>query len=323
MTRRSASTTSPICSARRRRCSSAISSPPIASARSPSAVPVRAGIGHVSHPPGSLAGSAHRGPSARHRSAAPVVNHNFPLDAEYRFSLELYRTNLEAIRGLEHPHQIEITVDGERVFIATVGGENEQRAGRCEHHRARRDAVDARLQVRVPVKAGPHEVGATFVRKIGEGTQRLRPFLAQLRRHLRLNRPAAHRDADDRRAVQPTGPGRHAEPRSASSRAARRPQPTKTLCATKILSTLARRAYRRPVTKADSTSPARPSIAPAEPRGTSTAGIQMALRRLLASPTFVFRVEEDSPTAQAGHAPACERCRAGVAAVVLPLEQHP
>ena len=37
--------------------------------------------------------------------------------------------------------------------------------------------IDARLQVRVPVTAGPHAVGATFVRKIGAGTQRLRPFL--------------------------------------------------------------------------------------------------------------------------------------------------
>ena len=55
-----------------------------------------------------------------------VVNHNFPLDAEYHFSLALYRTNLEAIRGLEHPHQIEITIDGARVFIATIGGETEK-----------------------------------------------------------------------------------------------------------------------------------------------------------------------------------------------------
>ena len=57
-----------------------------------------------------------------------VVNHTFPLDAEYRFSLALYRTNLEAIRGLEHPHQIEITVDGERVFLATIGGDTENGA---------------------------------------------------------------------------------------------------------------------------------------------------------------------------------------------------
>ena len=105
-----------------------------------------------------------------------VVDHTFPVDAEYRFSLELYRTNLEAIRGLEHPHQIEITVDGERVFLTTIGGDNDQ-VPQGASITERSDAVDARLQVVVPVKAGPHEVGASFVRKIGEGTQRLRPFL--------------------------------------------------------------------------------------------------------------------------------------------------
>src|SRR5262245_21072344 len=104
-----------------------------------------------------------------------VVHYNFPVDGEYRFSLELYRNNLEAIRGLEHPHQIEITVDGERVFLTTVGGDTTQSSG--ESITERSDAVDARLKVVVPVKAGPHEVGASFVRQIGQGAQRLRPFL--------------------------------------------------------------------------------------------------------------------------------------------------
>jgi len=132
-----------------------------------------------------------------------VVTHSFPQDAEYHFSLALYRTNLEAIRGLEHPHQIEITIDGARVFLATVGGEAEK-GEPAEVITDRSDAIDARLQVRVPVTAGPHAVGATFVRKIGAGTQRLRPF----------NGPAAHRNADDRRAVQPHWPRQDAEPRA-------------------------------------------------------------------------------------------------------------
>ena len=106
-----------------------------------------------------------------------VVKHTFPLDAEYRFSLALYRNNLEAIRGLEHPHQLEITVDGERVFLATVGGDMENAGPSGASITERSDAIDARLQVSVPVKAGTHAVSATFVRKIGEGTQRLRPFL--------------------------------------------------------------------------------------------------------------------------------------------------
>ena len=181
-----------------------------------------------------------------------VVTHNFPLDAEYRFSLELYRTNLEAIRGLEHPHQIEITVDGERVFLGTVGGDtDEPPAGASITERS--DAVDARLQATVPVKAGPHAVGASFVRKIGEGTQRLRPFSAA---------PPGTYDSTGRPHLETltiAGPFNAAGPGSTPSRQrvfSCRPLAGSTrsqeeACATKILSTLARRAYRRPVTQAD------------------------------------------------------------------------
>ena len=227
-----------------------------------------------------------------------VVKHTFPLDAEYRFSLELYRTNLEAIRGLEHPHQIEITVDGERVFIITVGGDNDPSLPAGASITERSDAVDARLNVTVPVKAGPHEVGASFVRKIGEGTQRLRPFLRS---------SAGTYDSTGRPHIEtltiagpfnPVGPGDtpsrqrifSCRPKTAADEDA---------CATKILSTLARQAYRRPVTKGD-TSRLLTFYRAGRAKGNFDSGIQMALRRLLASPSFVFRVEEDSPTAKAG-----------------------
>jgi mono/diheme cytochrome c family protein len=219
-----------------------------------------------------------------------VVDHTFPLDAEYRFSLELYRTNLEAIRGLEHPHQIEITVDGERVFLTTIGGDNDK-VPQGTSITERSDAVDARLQVVVPVKAGPHEVGASFVRKIGEGTQRLRPFLRS---------SAGTYDSTGRPHIEtltvagpfnPMGPG---ETPSRQHIFSCRPSngSQEEACATRILSTLARRAYRRPVTKAD-TSRLLTFYRAGRAKGSFDTGIQMALRRLLASPTFVFRVEED------------------------------
>ena len=224
-----------------------------------------------------------------------AVNHNFPLDAEYKFSLELYRTNLEAIRGLEHPHQIEITVDGERVFLATIGGDADK-AAQGESITERSDAVDARLRVSVPVKAGPHAVGASFVRKIGEGAQRLRPFLRS---------SAGTYDSTGRPHIEtltiagpfsPMGPGdtpsrrRVFSCRPEQGRAASVSQ--EEVCASTILSTLARRAYRRPVTKAD-TSRLLTFYRAGRAKGTFDTGIQMALRRLLASPTFVFRVEEN------------------------------
>jgi hypothetical protein len=223
-----------------------------------------------------------------------VVNHTFPVDAEYHFSLALYRTNLEAIRGLEHPHQIEITLDGERIFLGTVGGEVEKapaEKGPQISITERSDAVDATLQVRVPVKAGTHAVGATFVRKIGAGTQRLRPFLRS---------SAGTYDSTGRPHIEtltiagpfnPTGPGVTASrERIFSCRPSGVSQ--EEACATKILSTLARRAYRRPVTSADTTR-LLTFYRAGRAKGNFDAGIQMALRRLLASPNFVFRVEED------------------------------
>jgi mono/diheme cytochrome c family protein len=223
-----------------------------------------------------------------------VVNHTFPVDAEYRFSLALYRTNLEAIRGLEHPHQIEITLDGERIFLGTVGGEVEKdpaEKGPQISITERSDAVDAKLQVRIPVKAGTHAVGATFVRKIGAGTQRLRPFLRS---------SAGTYDSTGRPHIEtltiagpfnPTGPGVTASrERIFSCRPSAVSQEDG--CAKKILSTLARRAYRRPVTSADA---ARllTFYRAGRAKGDFDTGIQMALRRLLASPNFVFRVEEN------------------------------
>src|SRR4030095_8739577 len=179
-----------------------------------------------------------------------VVKHTFPLDAEYRFSLELYRTNLEAIRGLEHPHQIEITVDGERVFIITVGGDNDPSLPAGASITERSDAVDPRLTVTVPVKAGPHDVGASFVRKIGEGTQRLRPFLrSSAGTYDSTGRPHIE-TLTVRGPFNPVGPGNTpSRERVFSCRPGQANQ--EEACATKILSTLARRAYRRPVTTAD------------------------------------------------------------------------
>jgi mono/diheme cytochrome c family protein len=225
-----------------------------------------------------------------------VARHTFPLDGEYQFSLALYRNNLEAIRGLEHPHQVEITVDGERIFLVTIGGDSE--SGATGSITDRSDAIDARLQVRVPVTAGPHAVGASFVRKIGAGTQRLRPFLRSSagtydstgRPHLETLTIAG--------PFNPTGPGDTPSRRRIFTCRPARPA-DEAACATKILSPLARRAFRRPVTRAD-LDMLLGFFRTGREKGTFDAGIQMALRRILASPTFVFRVEDDPPAKAPG-----------------------
>ena len=219
-----------------------------------------------------------------------IAQYNFPLSGEYEFRVTLLRNNLEGIRGLEHSHQLEISVDGERVLLETVGGEADaNRPGATVTDKS--DVTDARLRVRVPVQAGPREVAATFVRKIGESTTRLRPFdRSNADTYESIGRPHVETltvlgpflpsgagDTPSRRRIFICRP---------DTRAQEEP------CARRILSTLAQRAYRRPVTGAD-LDLLLPFYKEGRQKGSFETGIQLALRRLLASPTFVFRAEAD------------------------------
>jgi cytochrome c551/c552 len=223
-----------------------------------------------------------------------AARHNFPLTGEYEFRVALLRTNLSAIRGLEFPHQLEITVDGERVLLKTVGGEAE--ADRDGTIAEKSDATDARLRVRVPVTAGPHDVAATFIRKIGEGTNRLRPFVrSNSDTYESTGRPHVE-------TLTILGPFTSLGPSDTPSRRRIflcRPenQNQEEPCARRILSKLAQRAYRRPVSAAD-LDLLLPFYKEGRRKGTFETGIQLALRRLLASPTFVFRAENDPPNAK-------------------------
>ncbi len=91
-----------------------------------------------------------------------VVRYNFPLDGEYSFQANLYRTNLNIMRGLESPHQVEFAVDGRRIHLASMGGADDL-ASLFQKPTDTGDAVDARLRVRVPIKAGPHVVTVAFL----------------------------------------------------------------------------------------------------------------------------------------------------------------
>jgi mono/diheme cytochrome c family protein len=219
-----------------------------------------------------------------------LADYTFPLSGEYEFRVTLLRNNLEGIRGLEHPHQLEIAVDGERLLLETVGGDADAvRPGATITDKS--DFTDARLRVRVPIQAGPHEVTATFVRKIGEGTTRLRPFdRSNADTYESVGRPHVE-------TLTVTGPFLPSSPGDTPSR--RRifickpdNRSQEETCARRILATLAQRAYRRPVTAAD-LELLLPFYREGRQKGTFENGIQLALRRLLASPTFVFRAEGD------------------------------
>jgi len=229
-----------------------------------------------------------------------AVTHNFPVDAEYEFSLELFRNNLEGIRGLQHSHQVEIAVDGQRILLESIGRGHEPEMPPETIITDRSDATDARLRVLAPVSAGEHTVTAAFVRKIGASPERLRPF----------DRSNANTYAGDGNPhlESLTIAGPYAATGSGES-ATRdrifscRPETAadELPCATEILSRLGRQAYRRPV---DQTDLARllPFFEQGRERGSFDAGIQFALRRILASPSFVFRAENDPGNLALGEA---------------------
>ena len=83
-----------------------------------------------------------------------AVRHAFPRDGVYDVQVRLMRNRNENVEGLTEPHQMEITLDGERLQLFTVTS-NRNRSG---SYYADED-VDKHLNLRMRVKAGPHAVG--------------------------------------------------------------------------------------------------------------------------------------------------------------------
>ena len=226
------------------------------------------------------------------------VRHTFPLDAEYEFRTQLYRTNLNIVRGLQYPSEFEISIDGRQVHHVTIGG-NDDLAAMFDKPTDTGDVVELRMRVRVPVKAGPHEVTATFIENMAvKDTVRLQPF---------LRASADNFDWAGRPHIQTftvTGPfNADGTGDTASRREIFTCRPTSSRrerdCASQILSRLARRAYRQPVSKAE-LEPILGFYDAARKKGTFENGIQRGLERILASPRFAFRVEHDPESVTAG-----------------------
>jgi len=220
------------------------------------------------------------------------IRHNFPLDGEYMFQAKLYRTNLNIVRGLESAHEVEFAVDGERVLIARIGGPEDLEA-LFQKPTDTGDLVDARLRVRVPIKAGPHVVTVAFlqVSQIA-GPGRLQHYIRSTVDNFDWSGQPHIQTLTVNGPFGVTGPGDTPSRRRiftcvpANSRA-------ESACAKQILSRLARRAYRQPVADAD-LERIMTFFESGRKSGGFESGIQSALQRILASPQFVFRIERDS-----------------------------
>ena len=215
-----------------------------------------------------------------------AASHYFPVDGEYVFRLRLQRAWETSIRGLNVQNQFEIRVDGVRVAQFTLGG------GTPPSRTFVYDGDDA-LQARVAVKAGLHQVMATMLKSDngvpeGGGPDRLSPYSRQ---GDNASSPIAIA------SLLIGGPHNGKVPVDSPSRqllyvcrAANAAEETP--CATKILSNLARRAYRRSATDED-TQTLLSFYNRARAAGTFDDGIRSALERVLVSPDFLFRIEAD------------------------------
>jgi hypothetical protein len=244
------------------------------------------------------------------------IEYNFPVDAEYDIAAELARDLNEQMPLYAEEQLLEIAIDGERVALFTLpavplmapqAASNDpnapaisqivQRFQLSREARAERNRADADWRVRVPVPAGRRTVTATFIARTAalDEPARLpfeRPYPAGV--NIPETRTGAYL-----RAVEISGPYDATRAGDTASRrrifscepAAGTDAAQAEGCAREILSGLARRAYRRPVTDAD--------LAPLlgfyrdGAQGGFDAGVQLALKRLLVSPEFLFRVEQE------------------------------
>ena len=231
-----------------------------------------------------------------------AARHTFPLNGEYVVKVRLQRQLYDYLIGMGFPHDLEVRVDGKRVGLLTVGGAakgqpapatfNGNIISDTEWEAYMHDA-DAKLEVRFTAEAGTRVVGVSFLDGHLEQEGVVLPLQADY--DAMLNE---HYDGNPRiesvaigGPFKPSGPGETPSRRRIfvchPARTADEPA-----CARRILSTLARRAYRRPVSDADLETLLQ-FFDSGRQQGTFEAGIQNALQRLLADPDFIFRIERD------------------------------
>ncbi len=255
----------------------------------------------------------------------------FPASGEYLFEMRPKESGVAG--GFEgvtaEPHQLDVSLDGSRVWTGTV----QRPEGLRGDERSR--AILESMQFRAQVRAGSHLVQAYFAAKTSAYVEDLfDPYLRRTPYRSASGEPvissvaitgplrdaatpdattadvttAAAAAADAAKATELSGdsPSRRrlfvCSPASTATGVEIEAESEEaTNCAKTILSTTARRAYRRPVTDADLEIPLALYRAGASSGGFE-AGIELAVRGILVSPNFLFRFE-DQPSAVAPDTP--------------------
>ncbi|MXZ71538.1 MAG: DUF1592 domain-containing protein [Acidobacteria bacterium] len=244
-----------------------------------------------------------------------AIKHYFPLDGDYEVKIRLRRMIYDYIVGMGRSHVIEVRLDGALIERFTVGDADRfgypsaySFFGTIRGDPAWEEYVsneaDAGLAVRFPAKAGLRTVGVSFVEARTEPTgvleRRLSGFSLSGLGFYHGN--AAVERVEIAGPYDATGPGdTPSRRRLFTCRPASGDVADEARCATEILTALARRAYRRPVTDGDLATLMEFYEAGHAERDFE-AGIQKAVERMLVAPQFLFRIERDPVDIRAGAA---------------------
>jgi hypothetical protein len=212
--------------------------------------------------------------------------YTFPQSGEYEVQIRLSRDRDEKIEGLSEPHQVELLLDRQRLHSFDVAPIRPSPGPKPA------PAADAHLTCRITVTAGRHLLGATFLKKPSDLAETARqPYQARFNsyRHPRLQ-PAIYSVS----VIGPLSGGTSADSPTRRRLLGSRPRALvdEEAAARRVLSRVARRAWRRPIVDADLQGPMKLYRA-GRAGGDFDAGIEMALSGVLISPEFLFRVESD------------------------------
>lgn len=211
----------------------------------------------------------------------------FPADGEYEFQMRPKESGVAG--GFEgvtaEPHQLDVSIDDTVIWSGTV-----QRPEGARGDERNRLILES-MRFRAPVTAGAHLVQLYFRAKTSAYVEDLfdpalrrdpyrapngEPVVSSVSVTGPFQETAAIADSPSRQRLFVCTPSRRSE---------------EAACAERIIATLARRAYRRPVTEADLAVPLR-LYRDGESRGGFEAGIELAVRGVLVSPNFLFRFED-------------------------------
>ena len=229
-----------------------------------------------------------------------VVDHYFPADGEYTFNVEIASQEGSLQRSyptwwLEDEHRFILTIDGEEVYTNTLGGyEDAEAVDRLQTPAI--TEIQRRFQnITVPVSAGKHSVGASFVARTfaesdrtidhlspGETMDNI-PIVHGMKTYGPLNVTSVP-DVPSREKIFSCYPANNDEERG---------------CAVEILSKLARQAFRRPVTDQD-IDPLMTFYDNGHAEGGFETGIQKGVMAILASTKFLYRAEPLPDDAEPG-----------------------